>query len=156
MIDIIRFKEKLFDLGFDKVLNISRFKIVEGGDSLEKNRALIEKRMDIFLSPEGKICKHSFDYANSGLNHVICRIAAEKGIGIGFSFSSLLNSKDTGLTLSQMKENIKLCRKYKTKIVIGSFANDSFEMRACRDLIVFGNVIGLSNKEAKEALSFLR
>ena len=45
MIDIVKFKEKPFELGFKKVYNISEFKIVEGGKSLEDNRKLIERKM---------------------------------------------------------------------------------------------------------------
>ncbi len=152
MIDIIKFKGKPFDLGFKDVIHISKFKIIEGENSLEENRKLIERKMDIFLSPEKKILKNSVNFFDSGLNHVICKIATDKNIAIGFAFSSLLNSDNKGLTLARMKENIKLCKKYKTKILLGSFAEDMFDMRFVNDLIAFGNVIGLSNKEAKEAL----
>jgi len=154
MIDIVKFNEKPFDLGFKKIHIISEFKIVTGGRSLEDNRKLIEKKMDIFLSPEENTNKNSVKFLDTGLNHVICKIAAEKNIAIGFSFSSLLNSDNTALTLAKFRYNVKLCRKYKTKIIIGSFAKNMFEMRAPKDLIAFGRVIGLDEKEAKEALNF--
>ncbi len=156
MIDIVKFKEKPFELGFKKVYNISEFKIVEGGKSLEDNRKLIERKMSIFLSPEKNINKNSVKFLDTGLNHVICKIATDRIIAIGISFSSLLNSENVSLTLTKLRYNIKLCKKYKTKIIIGSFAENMFEMRSMKDLMAFGRVIGLNEKEAKEALNFTK
>ncbi|MBI4155182.1 hypothetical protein HY498_03810 [Candidatus Woesearchaeota archaeon] len=156
MIDIVKFKEKPLDLDFDNVLHINQFKIVEGSSSLEENRNLINRRMDIFLSPEKNIKKNDLKHLDSGLNHVICKLATEKNIAIGFAFSSLLNSDNKQLTLARMKENIKLCKKYKTKIIIASFAENIFEMRTPKDLIAFANVIGLNDKEALTALNYIK
>ena len=156
MIDIVKFKGKPFDLGFSKVVTLDSFKVIEGGKSLEENRKMIEKKLDIFLSPEKNIKKNGLKNLDTGLNHVICKIAKEKNIAIGFSFSSLLNSDKLELTLARMKENIKLCKKYEVKIIIGSFAEDMFEMRMVKDLIVFGNVIGLNNEQTKNALNYIK
>ena len=38
-------------------------------------------------------------------------------------------------------------------MIIASFAENIFEMRTPKDLIAFANVIGLNDKEAKQALS---
>jgi RNase P/RNase MRP subunit p30 len=154
MIDIIKFKGQTLNLGFDNILHLSQFKVIEGSFSLEENRKLIDKKMDIFLCPEKNIKGHNIKTLDTGLNHVICKLATEREIAIGFSFSSLLNADNLSLTLARMKTNIKLCKKYKTKIIIASFAQDLFELRSPNDLIAFGNVIGLNTKEAKNALNF--
>ena len=51
-------------------------------------------------------------------------------------------------------QNIRLCRKYKVKMVLASFATDKFEMRDARDLISFGVCLGMNPGEAKKALNF--
>jgi ribonuclease P/MRP protein subunit RPP1 len=125
--------------------------IVEGGTD-EINKAAVEnKRVDILLNPEPKT-KDSLHQRNSGLNQVLCKLAKKNNVAYGISFSRLLEG-DYKL-IGKIMQNIRLCRKYKVKLVFGSFARDIYEMRNVKDLISLARVLGMSPLEAKN--SFLK
>ncbi len=90
----------------------------------------------------------------SGLNHILCAIARDKKKTIGFSFSTILNSHGTAQAqlIGRLMQNIRLCRKFKVSMFIGSFAKNPFEMRAPRDLGAFFQAIGMTGGEVKEGM----
>ena len=59
-----------------------------------------------------------------------------------------------GQILGRMMQNVKICRKYKTKMIVFSFAENKKEMRDVKDLISFGRVIGMTPGEAKKSVEF--
>jgi hypothetical protein len=92
----------------------------------------------------------------SGLNHIMARFANNNDIKIGFSFSTILNSAPVlrSKILGRIKQNIKLCRKYKVKTVIASFARSPFDMRSPENLVSFFTVLGMHPKEAKDSVNY--
>lgn len=168
--DLILCKEYFSDLGFDKVISVSpiRFdtkkdlkkkldkelglRVVWGG---KNNRIVVEmKKIDVLLSPEKGVVKDSLHHRNSGLNHVICKLAQNNDIAIGFNLNDVLISKGVRRadTIGRMMQNVGLCRKYKLRMVLGSFAYDKWQMRAKNDIISFGIVLGMHPKEAQKSL----
>ena len=116
----------------------------------ENTRNVIEKNKDLVVFGFESDNKKDFIHQRrSGLNHIICNLAAKNNIKIAFSFSSLLNSdnKQRNVLLGRIESNIKLCRKYKTKIVIGSFASKPYEMRAFNDLVGLFSTLNLHPSE---------
>lgn len=93
---------------------------------------------------------------NSGLNHILAKIAHDKDKIIGFNFSTILNAppEKKALILGRMRQNVKLCRKYKVKMFLGSFASEPFELRSNYELRAFGYIIGMNPKEVKDSLVF--
>lgn len=93
-------------------------------------------------------------HRGSGFNHVMARFAAEKGVHLGFSFRSILNSSSVqrAQIIGRLKQNIRLARKYRVKTIIASFAESPFEMRSPHDLANFFAVLGMHPKEAKDSL----
>jgi RNase P/RNase MRP subunit p30 len=81
---------------------------------------------------------------------VLCKLAAKNKIGIGFSFYDVLNAKDRAKVLGRMMLNVKLCKKYKVNIVLGSFAKDKYDLRLRRDLEAFGRLIGIDKLDNKK------
>ncbi len=169
-IDLILGNDYFTDLNFDKVLTVEPIefrskkdfkiklrktpglKVVWGG---KFNREVIESSaIDILLSPERGVKKDSFHHRNSGLNNVICRLAKRKKIAIGFSFNEVLINKGAKRAeiIGRMMQNVRLCRKYQLRMVLGSFAKNKWQMRLKNDLISFGVVLGMHQKEAIEAL----
>ncbi len=137
-----------------KTENFKGLVVVNGGND-EINRAAVEnKKTDILLSPELGRERDFIHFRNSGLNQVLCKLAKKNEIAIGFSFNYLLNSKSKELVLGKMRQNVVLCRKYKIKTVLGSFASREIEIRNKSELMSFGKVIGMNGKEIKEALNF--
>lgn len=152
MIDIVYFEGDRFDLGFSEVVNYKNFKIIEGG---KDNRKLVEnKNIDILLNPEKSSNKDNLHYRNSGLDQVVCKSLNKNKIAIGFSFSELLNSNNISELIGRIRQNVKLCRKYKVRMIVASFAKNKYEMRDVKDLLAFCRVIGMIGKEANDALNF--
>jgi len=168
--DLVLCEEKFENLGFSKVHNIkisevtnsnqlrklkNDLNIVEGG---KFNREVLStKNIDILVSPEKNRKEDFLHHRNSGLNHILCKLANKNKIAIGFSFNEVLKSKnvDRAKILGRMRQNIKLCRKYKVNMIIASFANDKYEMRSLNDLKSFSRVIGMSSLETKKIFTLV-
>ena len=143
MIDIRLFDSKE-NFGFSKVYTIkiirikkanelkkldNELNIVEGGMF---NRKILENRkVDVLVSPE-KIAKNDYlHYRNSGLNHVLCKLAKKNNIAIGLNFNDVLHSKgeERARLLGRMMQNVRLCRKYRIMMIFASFARNFYDMR---------------------------
>ncbi len=121
--------------------------LVFGGD-LKINRKAVEIReVDILANPENE--------ENSGLNHVMVKLAAENNVAIEFSFRKILHSfgKTRAENFNKFLTNAKLVRKYKAPFLITSSAISQWDLRSPFDLLSFGKVLGFQDKEVKEALS---
>ncbi len=111
------------------------------------------KNIKLFFDLENKDERDFIHQRNSGLNHILAKIAHEENKIIAFNFSTVLNanSEKRAKTLGRMKQNVKLCRKYKVKMFIGSFAKNPYELRGKYELRAFGFMIGMNPKEVKES-----
>lgn len=91
----------------------------------------------------------------SGMDHKLARFASQSKVAVEFNFNHLLNSKgfERATILGRMMQNARLCKKYKTPIVITSGAKKKSEMRSASDLQSFGIILGFTPKQAKEGLS---
>ena len=71
----------------------------------------------------------------------------EKNVSYGLSFSQLLNAsrQEQAVILGRILQNLKLCKKYKVPVVVGSFANSPYQMRDSKDLLAFARTLGLQN-----------
>jgi len=131
---------------------LKKIVIAEGGSL---NRLMIEQKLiDILVNPEKGIERDFLHSRNSGLNQVLCRLAKQNKSVIGFSFSAFLNCEGEvrAMLLGRMMQNVRLCRKYKVKIILGSFAKNEFELRNRDALLHFGIFLGMKPEEAKRAL----
>lgn len=119
-----------------------------------KSREVLERKgADIIYGFEDSLQSDYIHHRASGLNQVLCKIAREKDVAVGFSVSLILNSKRKSVLLGRIKQNVRLCRKYKVKMVIASFSSDPYEMRAVHDLISLFCLLGMHPSEAKKALN---
>ncbi len=122
----------------------------------EKNREVLEKsKADILFDLETQNRRDFIHHRASGLNQVLCKLANANKKTIAFSFNSILNSKNRAQLLGRISQNIRLCRKYKVKTLISSFAKNPFEMRSVYDLINLFVVLGMHPREAKDSLKHL-
>lgn len=120
----------------------------------ETSRFAIEKmKPDIMFGFEDSEKSDTMHQRYSGLNHVSCSFAFENKVRIAFSFKSLLDSYGykRARLFGRMMQNIKLCRKYKIKTLIASFADKPSQMRSPADLQSIFIAIGMHPKEAKES-----
>ncbi|MBI2657834.1 hypothetical protein HYX08_04030 [Candidatus Woesearchaeota archaeon] len=81
----------------------------------------------------------------SGLNHVLCELAAKNNVAIGFSYSSLVsqNPPAASLTIGRMMQNIRLCHKYGAKTAIGAFSEKPYGLRAHHDIGSMFKILGM-------------
>lgn len=117
----------------------------------EKDREFLERaNIDFICDLEGSKRKDFIHHRNSGLNHVMAKIAAEKNVAVGFSFLSILSadSNKRPVLLGRIKQNIKLCQKYGVRMLFGSFAEDIYGMRSPKDLKEFFMILNLKNCNA--------
>lgn len=161
MIDIVSFRNgeeanKKFNLGFSRVYYYEEFNIVIGGGEDKNLKALKNKNIDILLSPEKNSGRDKMHSRESGMNHVLCKLARDNKIAIGINFGDILNSKGERRAnlIGKLMQNIRLCRKYKVKMVIVSIAKNEYEMRAGKELFALCRVLGMNGLQAKEALNF--
>ncbi len=141
--------KKSFDLRSKGILTFVK--------SSDQDRPVLERgSADVLFGAEGTQPKDYMHQRGSGLNHVMCELAQKKNVAIGFSFSSILEAKESQRSriMGRMMQNIMLCRKYKAKTVIGSFAKDPWQMRSGHDLQAVFTLLGMHPAEAKKSLMF--
>lgn len=118
--------------------------------NLEFNRKMLEKAdFEILLSPENNTEKTKIKSIDSGLNHVLCRIAEKRKIAIGIDINALreLNKKVKAERLEKIVQNIKLCRKYKVTLALTGIKDKL-------DADAFLLSLGASTQQIKKALTF--
>ncbi|MEK6915266.1 MAG: hypothetical protein AABW89_01845 [Nanoarchaeota archaeon] len=119
--------------------------IVAQDDSF--NRKILENGgFDVLLSIEKGNRKNKVRQTDSGLNHVLAKIASKKNIAIGINLEELkvLDLKEKAERLAKIMENVKICRKTKTKIAIKSKS-----IKKGKDFI---EGIGASTLQVKEVI----
>ena len=123
----------------------------------ETLRFLLEKTpADMILGVENIHPKDSVHYPRSGLNQVLCNLAAEKNKIIAFSFRDILQVQgmQRSKLMNRMMFNIKLCQKFKVKMFFSNFSSATEEMRSARDLLSFWQLLGGRKKEEMELSIF--
>ncbi len=133
--------------------------VVEGGDDEWNRKILNNKYVDILLDPHQGMRRDKLQQRDSGLNEVLCKLAKENDIAIGFSLHLILNTKKREELFGRIMQNIELCKKYKVKMVIGTFAKDKSEFRNEKDIEALFKVLGMNIIErefVKKRLEFKR
>ena len=163
MKDIVRFAVDksnpwVKNLGFDEFLYHKNLNIVVGGDEATNTNALSRKNTNILVYAETSEARDHLNWRNSGLNQMLLKLAQKNDIAIGFCLSSVLEHQGIkrSAILGRMMQNVVLCRKYKVRMVLCSFAKDIWGLRSASDLQSFGRVIGMTPSEVKQALNLHR
>ena len=127
--------------------------IVKGRDGSFNRKILENKKVNVLLSPEHGYKKDKIKQRDSGLNHVLCRIARQNNIAIGIDFKEMLDKKeDEGKKqlaehLRRIMQNIRLCKKAKTNMILMSKSGrDDYDLRA------FLSTLGMPTDMAKRAV----
>mgnify|MGYP001617278900 CR=1 FL=1 len=121
--------------------------VVFSGDD-EMNRKVLEKEnVNILLIKLGKR-KDRLKQRNSGLNHVLAKLAQKKGVSIGMDFDEFINAdkKEKTKILARLIQNIKLCNKNRLKMI---FVSEKYE-KDRHDLRALGLVLGMPTWMTKD------
>ena len=114
--------------------------------SSSDDRKIIEgSKAHMIFSFEDNIKRDFIHQRASGLNHILCKLANENNIIMGFSLSSILNTENKHVILGRIVQNIKMCRKFKVKTAIASFAKNPYEMKSTHDLSSLFYILGFKN-----------
>jgi len=122
--------------------------LVRGGDLRLNREACETAEVDILTHPEyGRI--------DSGLNHVLVKLATKNNVAIEINFREILvSSKRTrSMILKNMTQNVKLAKKYGADIIACSGALSHWDICDPHSLISFVSLLGLQLNEAKATIS---
>jgi len=81
--------------------------VLQGGNDESNRDAVSSKYVDILLDPHLGQRKDFMHQRNSGLNHVLCTLAREHHVAIGFSFSRILHSTQRAKDMGRIMQNIR-------------------------------------------------
>jgi len=136
-----------------KIKHNSCFTVVKAND---KVREIIERfNANAIIGLEDHNNSDFLHHRNSGLNHILAKLATKRKIAISFSFSSILNGNRIKL-LGRIIQNIKLCQKYKTSVLVGSFATTPPEVRGYSDLISLFSTLGMKKDVVKQGFMYVK
>lgn len=121
------------------------------------NRRVIETmKIDYLIGVEKENKKDTLKQRDSGLNHVIVKLAKKKDISIVINLNEIIkiNSFEKAIILSRIIQNIKVCRKAGCEIKIASFARNKEELINKKEREVFLFALGASSQQVKKACVF--
>ena len=131
-----------------KLIKIEKEPVIVRAQNSEFNRKILEYgKFNILLSPEIGEKHDGLKQLESGLNHVLAKIAAKNNIAIGIDFDVIkkLDKKEKAIRLARIRQNIFICRKAETKIVLVNFKDK-------RNAFSFLVSLGASTQQAEEAI----
>lgn len=136
--------------GIHKIHDLNETAIAEAS---ENSRDIVAKcSPELVYNLELSAGKDFAKTRNSGLDKPTCQFARENNVIIAFSFSAMLNSANQQKIIGRIMQNIKLCRKYKAKTAIASFAEEPYGMRSPHDLKSFLLSFGMDTASAKKSI----
>ena len=123
---------------------------LRGGDDAFNRRAIETLKINYLVMPEVEPKKDSLKQRDSGINHVVAREAARKGVAfvIDFDYLNCLEKEELAVVLSRIIQNIKICRKAKCGIKV--FTKEGDEKGIASFLIS----LGMSSQEVKKVTKF--
>ncbi|NCN99353.1 hypothetical protein COU62_03040 [Candidatus Pacearchaeota archaeon CG10_big_fil_rev_8_21_14_0_10_35_219] len=121
--------------------------IVQAQDDRYNRKILEYGKFNILLSPESGFRKDKLKTLDSGLNHVLAKIATKNKIAIGINLQEIkkLQKKEKAERIARIKQNIKICKKAKTKIKVLNYNNK----KQAQSLLLS---LGASTLQVKEAV----
>jgi len=97
------------------------------------------RRVEFVIDAEADSGKDLFFQRRAGLDEAMCKLAKEKTKTLVFDLRLLCDNA----ALGRMMQNARLCRKYKLKTIVATFASSPFQMRAPKDLEGFSRMLKL-------------
>jgi len=129
---------------------------VFGRDDAFNRRVVESLKVDYLVSVERASGKDSLKQRDSGLNHVVARIAKEKGIGIVVDFGEVASLKGKGkaLRIGRLIQNVKVCRKVGCCVKVASLGLDKKGVVGEKGRRSFGVSLGMSSGEVRDCVEF--
>lgn len=141
--------ENTFEKARKKIRETKETPIIFSTEDDELNRKVLEKEKIEVLLINQKDRKDFQKQRNSGLNQVLAKEAKKKGVKIGINLDEILDSqgKEKSEILARIKQNIKLCNKYKVQM---KFVSPSKKPISSYDVKSLGLVLGMPTWMTKQ------
>ncbi len=138
----------------DKLYGRAKLILVQGRDSSFNRKILENKKVRILLNPEKHSKKDSLYERDSGLNHILCKIAKENNTAIVIDLKEIITKegKEKARYLARVMQNIRLCKKYKVPLLLTLMPEKKEEARDMHGLKALARVLGMDTKMAKDAV----
>jgi len=122
--------------------------IIQAQDDKFNRKILENKDADIIIGLEQHNRRDKLKQRDSGLNEIHCKLARKNNIKIGINLSKIqkLSKKQKAIILARIIQNIKLCKRTKTQIII--FPKDKYKKQ---DVMSFIQTLKGSTKQSKDA-----
>jgi|TARA_B100002003_G_C13953021_1_gene461986 hypothetical protein len=93
-------------------------------------------------------------YRSSGMNQVLCKIAAKNETQIVVPIREILSLKgrERAQVLGRVMQNVRICKKYKVGVKLASFAHTPYQMKGVKELASFGTVLGMDSSMVKKGI----
>jgi RNase P/RNase MRP subunit p30 len=138
-----------------------------GGDDAFNRRAIESLKIDFLVSPErspldskyrtGQGRKvDSLKQRDSGINHVVAKLAREKNVKIVVDFGEIskMKGKEKALRIGRIIQNVKVCRRAKCDLKIASFGKSEKDLIGEKERVAFGVSLGMSSAQARDCVLF--
>jgi RNase P/RNase MRP subunit p30 len=138
------------------------FDLVIGLGGLNKvNRFFFEDTLvDFVRDPHNVIFRSKMDFIhhqNSGINHVLCKLANERDIGMFFSLNFVLGeNKNKAKEFGRVSQNIKFCQKYNVPVVLSFAVSNVNQIKTCNQLKKISSLFNLSSQMMSQNVSILQ
>ncbi|MFH1054994.1 MAG: RNase P subunit p30 family protein [Candidatus Altiarchaeota archaeon] len=111
--------------------------------------------VDLIVNPEANEERDLIRQRSSGLDDIMAAFMAERGIGYLVNIGNILHA--TGVrraqTVGRVAQNLRLAKRYGVNVVLSCGARNSFDVRTPQDIILFAANLGLSEGEARNAVT---
>ena len=127
-----------------------------GGDDAFNRRAIETLKIDYLVSPEKKTGQNTLKQRDSGINHVVAKLAKEKGVIFVVDFSDIaeLKAADKISRIESIIQNVKICRRAGCKIKIASLASNKKDITEKKGREAFGVSVGMSSSQSSSSVVF--
>ncbi|MAG07787.1 hypothetical protein CMI46_03150 [Candidatus Pacearchaeota archaeon] len=129
-----------------KLVSKKRQVVVVARDEDFNRKVLEQKNVDVLLFSDF-FGRDKLKQRDSGLNQVLCKIAAKNKVVVGIDVKALFLAKNLSRALARVMQNIRLCRKYKVGVVLVNVKG-----KDKKDLHGFLLTLGADTKMAKNAV----
>ncbi|MFH1325546.1 MAG: RNase P subunit p30 family protein [archaeon] len=150
MQDTIFINEKTFEKARKEIRKNKGREIIFSSNDDELNRKILEKEKINVLLLNHKGRRDRQKQRESGLNHVLAKIAKKNNIAIGVNFDEIFEARGKAKAdiLARISQNIKLCNK--ARIPMKFIAQKKENYRDINDLKALGLVLGMPTWMTKE------
>lgn len=138
------------------------FDLVIGLGGLNKiNRYFLEQtKIDFLQDPQNSKFKPKFDFIhhfNSGLNHILCKFAKQKEIGLIFSlnFTNSNHKLPIAKEIGRINQNIAFARKYKIPIYINFSIQNKNQIKSQNEIQSISKLFNISTEQTRDTIKIL-